>query len=119
MAPQVDVQRDSLLPQAKVWDNQSTAIGKIASEIRGNTIGNAGSIVSNAGGQVIQGAGTSQDYPLFSSALSAYGQVCTEFGSLCQQGEKMMESIAQALRKAHQNYNTTEQANVSSAANAG
>jgi hypothetical protein len=118
MAPQISVQRDALLPQAKVWDQESAAMGKIAAEIGDNTIGQAASIVSRAGGQVIPGVGISQDYPLFSSVLSAYGQVCTEFGSLCKQGEQMMAKIAEALTVAYQNYSATEQANASSAANA-
>lgn len=119
MAPQISVHRDALLPQAKVWDQQSAAMGKIVTEIGDNTMAHAASIVSNSGGQVIQGVGVSQDYPLFSSAISAYGQVCTEFGSLCEQGEQMMTKIGEALTVAYQNYNATEQANASSAANAG
>lgn len=119
MAPQISVHREALLPQAKAWDQQSTAMGKIVTEIGANTMAHAASIVSNAGGQVIQGVGVSQDYPLFSSAISAYGEVCTEFGSLCEQGEQMMAKIGEALTVAHQNYSTTEHANASSAANAG
>jgi hypothetical protein len=115
----VDVQLDSLLPQARAWDEQSSAMGKIVTEINGSQLANATSIVSGQGGEVIPGVGISQDYPLFSSALSAYKQVSAGIDRLCGQGQQMMERIADALTMAHRNYETTEVANIQSANNVG
>ena len=115
----VDVQLDSLLPQARAWDEQSDAMGKIVAEINGSQVSNASSIVSSQGGEVIPGVGISGDYPLFNSALSAYKQVSGEIGRLCGQGQQMMEKIADALTEAHRNYEATEAANIQSANNVG
>jgi hypothetical protein len=115
----VDVQLDSLLPQARAWDEQSSAMGHIAAEISGSQLSNATSIVSSQGGEVIPGVGISEDYPLFSTALNAYKQVSAGIGSLCGQGQQMMERIADALTMAHRNYETTEAANIQSASNVG
>ena len=115
----VDVQLDSLLPQARAWDEQSSAMAKIAAEISGSQLSNATAIVSGQGGEVIPGVGISQDYPLFNSALSAYKQVSAGIDRLCGQGQQMMERIADALTMAHRNYETTEVANIQSANNVG
>jgi hypothetical protein len=119
MAFDVDVQLDSLLPQARAWDEQSSAMGKIVTEINGSQVSNATSIVAGQGAEVIPGIGISEDYPLFNSALSAYKQVSAGIGTLCGQGQQMMEKIADALAMAHRNYETTEAANIQSADNVG
>jgi hypothetical protein len=118
-APQLDVQRDSLIPMAKGWDEQSANMAKIVSEIRSNQISSATSIVSSYGGQSFSGVGISQDYPLFSSALSTYAQVSSEYEKLCQEGTQMMENIAEALQTAYHNYSEAESANVASVNNVG
>jgi hypothetical protein len=115
----VDVQLDSLLPQARAWDEQSSAMGNIVAEINASQLSNATSIVTSQGGEVIPGVGISEDYPLFSSALSAYKQVSGDISRLCGQGQQMMERIADALTMAHRNYETTEAANIQSANNVG
>lgn len=109
LGPQVDVLLNSLLPQAKVWDEQSGFMGKIVAEIGASQVSKATSIVRNRGGEIIPGLGVSEDYPLFSDALNAYEQVSREFGSLCRQGQEMMEKIADALIVAHRNYEVNEQ----------
>jgi hypothetical protein len=115
----VDVQLDSLLPQARAWDEQSNAMGNIVAEINASQASNATSIVTGQGGEVIPGVGISGDYPLFSSALSAYKEVSVGIARLCGQGQQMMEKIADALTMAHRNYETTEVANIQSASNVG
>jgi hypothetical protein len=115
----VDVQLASLLPQAKIWDEQSNAMGKMVAEINASQVSNATSIVRGQGGEVIPGIGISEDYPLFSSALSAYKQASADIARLCGQGQQMMEKIADALTLAHRNYEATEQANVQSANSVG
>jgi hypothetical protein len=119
MAFDVDVQVDSLLPQARAWDEQSSAMGKIVTEINAGQVSNATSIVTAQGAEVIPGVGISEDYPLFSSALSAYTQVSGGIARLCGQGQQMMEKIADALTMAHRNYEATELANIQSADNVG
>ena len=94
---QVNVQMDALLQQAKVWDGQSTAMGKITTTINGTV-----AAVSVDG----------LDAWLFSDALTAYKKIGTEFGKLCGQGEQEMQRIADALVQAYRNYEATERANI-------
>jgi hypothetical protein len=115
----VDVQLDSLLPQARAWDEQSSAMGKMVAEINTSQVSNATSMIAGQGGEVIPGVGISEDYPLFSSALSAYKQVSAGVAGLCGQGQQMMEKIADALAMAHRNYDATEAANIHSANDVG
>jgi hypothetical protein len=119
MGPQVDVQRDSLLKQSQVWDQQSEAMGSIVTAINDNQVSDAASIVQSQGGTVFSGVGISQDYPLFREPLSAYAQVSSEYSKLCGQGQKQMQRIDEALVQAYKNYDATEAANIASANNAG
>jgi hypothetical protein len=116
---QVNVQVDSLLPMAKGWDEQSADMKKIVTEIGQNQLSDATSIVTSSGGMVYPGVGISQDYPLFTNALNAYGQVVTEYSGLCQQGAQMMEEISEALTTSYHNYQSTESANVATVNNVG
>lgn len=119
MGPQVDVQRNSLLKQSQVWDQQSEAMGNIVTAISDNQVSDAASIVKSQGGTVFSGVGISQDYPLFREPLSAYAQVSAEYSKLCGQGQKQMQRIDEALVQAYKNYDATEAANIASANNAG
>jgi hypothetical protein len=116
---QVDVQVDSLPQMAKGWDEQAADMTKIVSEIGKNQLSDATSIVTGYGGQNFSGVGISQDYPLFTNALNAYGQVATEYAGLCQQGAQMMEQIGEALMTSYHNYQSTESANVKTVNNVG
>jgi hypothetical protein len=118
-ASQVDVQVDSLPQMAKGWDQQSADMKNIVKTINQNQLSDATSIVKGYGGQVFSGVGISQDYPLFTNALNAYGQVATEYAGLCQQGAQMMEEIGEALTTSYHNYQSTESANVSTVNNVG
>lgn len=118
MGPQVDVQRSSLLTQSQVWDQQSEAMGSIVTAINDNQVSDAASIVQSQGGTVFASVGISQDYPLFREPISAYEQVCSEYGKLCGQGQKQMQRIDEALAAAYKNYDATEAANIASASNA-
>jgi len=101
---QVNVHPAALLSQAKVWDAQSTAMGKIATTIDGTV-----AAVSVDG----------LDAWLFSEPLTAYKKIGTEFGRLCGQGQKEMQSIADALVQAARNYEATERANIGAIDSAG
>jgi hypothetical protein len=94
---QVNVQMDALLQQAKVWDGQSTAMGKIATTINGTV-----AAVSVDG----------LDAWLFSDPLTTYKWIGTELGRLVGQGEQEMQRIADALVQAYRNYEATERANI-------
>jgi uncharacterized protein YukE len=94
---QVNVHPDALLTQAKVWDAQSTAMEKIAAAIDDTVAAVA-----------VDGL----DSWLFSEPLTTYKQVSAEFGRLCSQGQKEMQSIADALVQAARNYEATERANI-------
>lgn len=88
MGPQVDVVRDSLPQQAKVWDQQSAVMGSLASE--------AGSTGSSG-----------WDFP-FGVAVKAYNTARTDVRTLCGQGQQEMKRIADALVQAYQRYNGNE-----------
>jgi hypothetical protein len=94
---EVSVQLDALLQQAKVWDAQSTAMGKIAAAIDGTE-----AAVSVDG----------LDSWLFSEPLTNYKRISTEFSRLSGQGQKEMQTIADALVQAYRNYEVTERANI-------
>ncbi|HUA28391.1 MAG TPA: type VII secretion target [Streptosporangiaceae bacterium] len=101
---EVNVHPDALLSQAKVWDAQSTAMGKIATAINDTVAAVA-----------VDGL----DSWLFSEPLTAYKKVSAEFGRLSSQGQKEMQSIADALVQAARNYEATERANIGAIDSAG
>lgn len=94
---QVSVHPDALLSQAKVWDAQSTVMAKMAAAIDDTVAAVA-----------VDGL----DSGLFSEPLTTYKKVSAEFGRLCGQGQKEMQSIADALVQAARNYEATERANI-------
>jgi hypothetical protein len=87
---QTDVQRESLLSQARVWDEQSQAMGAMSQAINHTVIN-----VSFAW--------------VFASAVSAYNQVCKETGTWCDQGSQQMLQIVGALCTAATRYGATEE----------
>lgn len=111
MAPDVDVNRDSLLTQAKVWDAQSSAMGKILSEIEGTQQSSAARVKC-----VDQSLG---DFFIFGDALGTYETVCMEYSRLVGDGQQEMQEIGDALIQSYQNYEKAEQVNARSASNAG
>jgi hypothetical protein len=94
---QVDVNRDSLLPQAKVWDAQAQTMANIASQA--NSMGYSG------------------DSGYFVDAVNAYLAAQQDIVIWCQQGAQEMRSIADALVAAKQQYDSTESTNTQNANN--
>jgi hypothetical protein len=86
---QTNVHLSSLLAQAKVWDEQSQAMGNIAQTAESTLM-------------------TTSGWP-FSSAITAYNQVCKEISTWCGQGQKQMLQITDALCVAAKNYGATEE----------
>ena len=86
----VDVERNSLLTQAGVWDEQSSAMGQMATEISGSEI-------------------TGVDSGMFADAVSNYNQVCGQIGNWCTQGSQQMLAIVGALCTAARRYGATEE----------
>jgi hypothetical protein len=106
MVFQTDVNVSALQQQSKVWDNQSTIMGQIVSQIKDTQ-------------QSEPTASTIMDSIVFSSALTAYKAVAQYYLSLSEQGESEMASVGTALNDAAKNYNDSEQANVQSVNNVG
>jgi hypothetical protein len=96
--PQVDVNRDSLVPQAKVWDAQAQVMGDIANEA--SSLGYSG----NSG--------------YFVDAVNAYNAARQDIALWCQQGQREMMTIADALVDAEQQYGNAESTNTQNAYNA-
>ena len=118
--PQVYVHLNSLLTWARAWDEQSAAMGRIAAEIGGAQPSPAAAVLGNSGFSVAGSTGQSTDmaiglalgdYPLFRAVLTAYEKAATEFGRYSGQGQQQMRDIADALVRAHRNYERTEQVN--------
>lgn len=84
-----DVERNSLLTQAKVWDQQSQAMGSMSQEIAGLRM-------------------TTSGWP-WDGAVSAYNQVVQEIGGWCGEGQQQMVQIVDALCLAAQRYGATEE----------
>jgi hypothetical protein len=89
---EVDVNRASLLPQARQWDTQARTMFNIAGEAIGLTC--------------------SHDAGVLEFFIATYNQACTEVWRLCNQGCLQMDLIGNALVTAHQNYDDAEQANI-------
>jgi ABC-type multidrug transport system fused ATPase/permease subunit len=87
---QTDVERNSLLTQAGVWDAQSSAMGQMAQEISSSEI-------------------TGVDSGMFASGVATYNTVCAEIGTWCSQGQQQMLAIVGALCTAARQYGATEE----------
>ncbi|HEY2576483.1 MAG TPA: hypothetical protein VGI74_09265 [Streptosporangiaceae bacterium] len=99
MSGETKVDWGSLPGQAQTWSQQATAIGNISGTISGLQI--------------------PASVPWFQDAVNAYNQVCQLYEKLSGQGFQQMQSIANALTTAYQNYQSTEQHLTQSAGNVG
>ncbi len=90
MQPGFKVDRDSLLAQAKVWEQQADTMGTISTDIAQMTI-------------------TGVDAGVFADAVSAYNNVAAQLGSWCGQGHDVMLAITYALCHSALQYGATEQ----------
>jgi hypothetical protein len=86
---ETDYELSGLLQQAKVWDQQSVAMGNISDTAYSSQ-------VTGAGG-------------FFAEAVGAYNQVAGEIGAWCTKGQQQMFAICGALCTAARNYGATEQ----------
>jgi hypothetical protein len=84
------VDRDSLLAQAKVWEQQADTMGTISGDIAQMTI-------------------TGIDAGIFADAVSAYNNVAAQVGEWCGQGHDVMLAITYALCRSALQYGATEQ----------
>lgn len=84
-----NVHRNSLLTQAKVWDEQSQVMGNITNEIAGLKM-------------------TTSGWP-WADAVTTYNQVVQGMGSLSGEGQQQMVQIVDALCVAAQRYGATEE----------
>lgn len=113
MASDVDVNISSLPGQVKVWDEQSTLMGKIESDIEATQQSFSARQPYDDG----TGLDTSTASFLFGAPLNSYKKVLAMYGPLVTQGKNEMKSIGDALNQAYKNYQATEKANTQSASN--
>jgi hypothetical protein len=115
----VSVNRDTLIPQAKVWDAQASAMGTIASQAGSMNFSDSASITAAAAASGTAGGVTGDAAAnIFAGVIDAYNAVSKEIATWCGQGDQEMQAIAQQLVKADQGYDTTENVNSQSAYNA-
>lgn len=93
MPQDVNVQRDSLLQQAKVWDDASESMAKIAA------IAESVSYTGDPG-------------RYFEDVMNAYDAARQHISIWCREGQVEMQKIADALVQAYKTYSVTEDASV-------
>jgi hypothetical protein len=89
---EVHVATEALRTEAQEWDDQSLAIGAVATKVAGMTLGRV-----EAG--------------LFQLVVSPYNDVVSAVRSRCQEGQTAMTEIAQTLRSAADTYDHEERTN--------